>query len=717
MTTIKTSFLFLLTFFCFTLFAQDLDQLLQTGFAEGITVDLKEPILVDGVLSTDHGGVVTGPTLRIQAQHMRYTRQLNGQAFLHTIEAEGQLIVEFGEYVFTGEKLFYDFQKKEGTIFKGITRAEPWFLGGAEIHLLPEGDYLIYDGYVTTSENKIPDWRVQAQQIHIIEDEYLEAQHVKLLFKEYPVLWVPSLKTNLDTIFDSPIRYRFKWGGRQGPRFGLTYELLSWENWKIFFRFDYRFTRGPGGGLELYYHSPDHLTQFESVNYISKDSSIFSIHEKLRYRFEGAFRKLFEDRKSSILLTYDKVSDIDLTTVYYDRDFYFQPSKRTQLLARHQEEDWIGEFYSRVRVNNFQTVKQELPTVSLNVRPFTFGRTGVISENWARVSYLDFKYSHHLEHVHDYSATRFEYRPSLYRPFQLGAMTLTPTIGYTSIFYGNSPHQDSQYLFTAFCQVDAKTQFYRHFCSIKHVVEPYVSYQYYSYPTSTPHDHFIFDINDGWYRLNMLTVGAKNYLYAKSTEATISRLVFTHVYAHAFFNAKAYKTTIPKIYGQLVLFPIPTIRHTIDTAWDLEHGELDHLNFRTEWTWSKDFAISAELRHRDRFAWRKADPDNFFIEFFRTEQQLKHSPLSDRRDTFLLNFFYRFHPNWATEVAIRKGWNRLKEPSYTEYEVDLLTTIQTAWHLRISYQHTENDDRVALYMNVGLKHPDTKKNSPVTYYD
>jgi hypothetical protein len=35
----------------------------------------------------------------------------------------------------------------------------------------------------------------------------------------------------------------------------------------------------------------------------------------------------------------------------------------------------------------------------------------------------------------------------------------------------------------------------------------------------------------------------------------------------------------------------------------------------------------------------------------------------------------------------------------------VLTTIQTAWHVRFSFQHQENDTRFATYLNVGLSKP------------
>ncbi len=147
------------------------------------------------------------------------------------------------------------------------------------------------------------------------------------------------------------------------------------------------------------------------------------------------------------------------------------------------------------------------------------------------------------------------------------------------------------------------------------------------------------------------------------------------------------------------------MRHLINTAWDFEHNQLDHLNVRSEWTLHKDFAIAWEYRHRSTWCWRKVDPDNFFLEAYHNQNHLHHSTESDRRDTILTHFYYRFRPNWSCEFVSRQGWNRRHEPKYFEFEVNLFTTIQTAWHLQLSYQHQENEDRVAVYLNVGLKRP------------
>lgn len=707
------SLLFLLLFHCIPFFSahsQEIKKILQKGIQEEVTVDLREPLYTDGILSTDKGGVITAAEIRIQAMHLKYTRKVIDQKQVWTIEGEGDLIVEFGEYVFVGDKLVYDFTAKEGVIYQGKTVIEPWVFGGERFELRSDGSYLIYHGYVTTSEKDIPEWGIYSNLVEVEGEQYIKAEKVHVKISQFTVLWIPSFRANLDSIFDNPIRYRFRWGGRQGPRFGLTYEIFSWEHWKTFVRFDYRLTRGPGGGIETRYRSEDRKTEFHSINYLAKDSSILRPHEKARFRLEGAFRKLMDEDKTSILLTYDKISDRDMPSSYYDRDFDFDTAERTQLLVRRQEDNWIGNFYTRVRVNSFQTVKQELPTFEADFKPFVLRNTGIIFENRARASYLNFEYSKYLKHVHNYSSTRFQYFPTIYRPFTFDRFcTLTPEVGMEAIFYGNSPKENPQWLTQGKAGLNLETQLYKHYGTFKHIINPYASYYYYTSPNSSPHQHYIFDITDGWTRLNYLSLGIHNLFFSKHCHTQFERIVSADFYTFAFFHTHKIRQVIPRLYSSFNFQTLPTLNHTLDLGWNLEHKQIDFLNFRTEWTYNDDFAIAAEYRHRGPYWWRKVDRENFFLDMFHSEKQLKHSALSDRCETLLVHFFYRFHPNWACELTSRQGWNRKKEPSYLEFEFDVLTTIQTAWNLRFSYQHQENDDRIAMYLNVGLKRPSFNK--------
>ncbi len=689
------------------LYSDVAEDFLKGVFTEGITVDLSEPTMCEGVLTTETGGVINGPGIRIQARKLSYTRKKQDGQPLITIKAEEDLMVEFGDTTFVGSCLEYDFQTGSGVLYEGCTSHEPWFIGGKWIKLCSDGSYIIHDAFVTTSESCDADWMLTAEKT-TLQGKLLEANDVRFHISRMPLLWLPSYKIDLDAIYDDPISYSVGWGGREGPRFGMRYEVFSWNRLKTFLRLDYRLNRGPGGGIETSYRSADHKTMLETINYMARDSSIFIKHERFRYRFQGAFSTAFDHDKTTLDLTYDKLSDKDMATDYLEQSLDLEIDGRTQLDIRRQERNWIGNLMTRVRVNSFETVKQQLPTFRSNWRPFQLGSTGIISENQMTASYLNFVYATHQPHVHNYDSSRVQFSPRLYRPFHYGSLIITPQAGGEVVFYGNTPHAGKRWLFLGLFETDANIPFYRFYGNKKHVVTPYARYQYYTFPTISPKEHYIFDIEDGLYRYDRLRFGATQSLYFKDCDGNISRYLYADLYANAFFDTRTLPPIVPKTYADIVFRFTPTLKHTLCTAWDFWKHKLDHINFRTEWTVSTDFAISAEYRHRSPYAWRKANQDNFILESFRCENRLHHSQLSDRRDTALLHFFYRFNPRWALEFESRHGWNRKHsgKTRFNEVEIDLHANLGSATKIKFAYQHNEAEDRIALYFSVGLARPD-----------
>lgn len=699
---------YLLGFFCVQLYCeqpQTADDE-ESPFAKGIHVDLKDPIYCSGVITTEKGGVVTGPDLRIQAMSITYVRKMEDGVPMYTIAAEGNLMLEFGDYVFVGDRLEFDFQAHTGIIYNGRTMAEPWFFGGSLVFLCADGSYILQEGFVTTSENYNPDWAIVSEYAELSDDYMLRAKNIKLKILKLPVFWLPSFCANLNTIFDSPIRYTVKWGSRQGHRIGLVYELFSWNRLKTFLRLDYRLKRGLGGGIETRYLSADHKTSFQAINYAARDSSIIHPGQRLRYRFLGIGDTLLMDDKISVHLSYDKISDIDMPTDYNDRGLDLGIAGRTELLIRRQETQWISNLVTHVRINNFQTIKQELPTFATSWHPFELGSTGIIADNMFKISYLDFSYGNNQLNVHDYSSTRLELTPLFYRTISSGCLNVTPEVGGVLIAYGNSPEDSAKWLTLGKFGCNFNTQFWRHFYNYKHVVRPYADYSYYTMPTVSPNDHYIFDIDDGWFRLNMVRFGTLQSLFHKHPDGCITRRLYADIWANAFFDTKTIPAVIPKVYANVIFNSFSFLRHCLHTGWDFQNRQLDHYNVRTEWTVSDDIAVAAEYRHRSPFDWRKADHTNFILDSFLSISELRHSQLSDRRDTLLFHLFYRFHPNWAFEFESRHGWNRTTEPAYNEFEIDLLGTLPSAWNLKLSYQHREDDDRVSIYMSIGIKRPD-----------
>lgn len=693
-----------LIFFCIAiLFLGNLNALDQEP--EGLIIDLKDPSLINGVLSTESGGVIQGLDMRIQAQTLVYTKTSD----VCSIHASGELILEFGGYYFIGESLEYDFLTHEGIIYNARTGISPWYFGGEIIQLHADKSFTLYNGFVTTSESLDTDWEITLKTAHLINRRFLAAKDIKVNIHAVPVLWLPSLHTDLNAIFDSPIRYSFKWGNHQGARASMVYEVFSWDRFKTFARLDYRIQRGFGGGIETYYRSESGKEIFNTINYAANDNSLSNRHEKFRFRFQGLYHNLVWNDRVSIDLTWDKLSDIDMATDYNDRGLELDTAGRTELVIRKQEDNRIERFITYVRINPFQSVDQELPTFEVSFKPLSIGDTGIISTSLLRTSYLDFAYANDVLHVHDYRSSRLEYRQAFYRTFPLYYLTATPKTGFTGIYYGDSQQGTSKALTAAWFGLDLKTGFYKNRGSFRHVIEPYIRFYYLTSPTVTPSHHYIFDIEDGYFQANQTRIGITNQIFFKNAYGCLSRPLFIDLFTYAFYDLPAIGKTIPKGYLTLSSLPFSTIRYTVETAWDFQHSQLDFFNFRTEWTAAENLALRIEYRHRSPYYWRKADPTNFILDAYRNQNELLHSSVSDRRDTLLANLFYQFTPNWGFLFEMRHGWNRKHEPSYTEFETDLFLKLPSAWNLKLSYQHKEDDDRIAVYFTIGLHKPNFNK--------
>ena len=694
----------------------------ESSFPQGITVDLHSPTFEDGVLSTETGGVIKAPDLRIQARTLIYTRKMVDNEAACKLYAEKELILEFGEYYFIGEAIEYDFQTREGIMYRARTGIEPWFFGGETVLLHADGSFTLYDGYLTTSESEDFDWEITTDEAHLQDKQFLNARDVRFKIFSTTLLWLPGLKTNLDTIFDAPIRYYFKWGGRKGTRCSMIYEIFAWNRFKLFARLDLRLKRGLGGGFETYYGSEDCREIFNTINYVAHDNSLSNPHEKLRYRFQGLYHNQVWDDRITVDLSWDKLSDKDMATDYNDRGLELDIAQRTELLVRRQEENHIAQLVTSVRINSFQSLMQELPTIKVSWRPQNLGDTGIISSSLFKASYLDFSYANNIIDANDYHSSRIEFRQLFYRPIPLHTFTLTPDCGFLGIYYSNSPEHSGRFLALAQVSADMRTSFSRTYGDWKHVIEPYSRFLYLTAPTVSPNEHYIFDIEDGWHQSNTLRLGVQNHLFFRHSSGCLTRPLYIDLFAYGFFDTPTIGTFLPKSYLELTWLATPTVRHTLETAWDFQHGTLDHFNFRTDWTATSQLAIGAEYRHRSRWAWRKSDYTNFILDAFRSEKELLHSSLSDPRDTLLTRLFYQFNPNWAFLFEMRTGWNhrheskkeeerkhKKHEPAYLEFETDLLVTLPSAWNMKISYQHRENDDRVALYFSLGLSRPNQSK--------
>lgn len=669
----------------------------ESMLVQGLEVQLKDPTYSDGILSTDQGGIVTAPGIRLQAQKIKYIHRNTSQGREIKILAEGDLLVEYEGQYLAGESLEYDCIEHKGVLQEGRTQEGIWFVGGKKIELKPDGGLVIHDAFVTTSESQENLWGIHAQSVNILPSHRIQAKEIRLDFFQIPVLWLPSFKTSTKFVSDPPIRYRLIWDRSLGPRATIRYRVLSKNNLDLFARLDYRLDKGFGGAIESEYESDSGRTTCVTRSYAAHDKVVFDESTYHRYRLQGLFTHLSEDEKTTARLSYDKFSDLKMISDFASSDFEINTQKRTEFRLRHQEESFYGSFIIEPRLNTFESVNQKLPFAKIGVKPFALGSTEIFSENSVTAGYLDYVYASDLLHKYpslkETHSARLGMRNRLYRPSFFGPLYIEPTVGLYSFLYSNNQNGNSVGQCALTYGGKISSPFRKNYGTWRHLVEPYCYYQGMSRPVASLSDHYVFLLEDGLYQINSLQVGCRN-----GFSTSFNRLLFD-IYAYHFFFSDTLTGTFPKAY-LLTTWDAPSFRLENHTCWNFEEGLLDFCNFLGEFTANANLAFILEFRHRSRFDWRKANHENFLVDMARTIDELLESPLSDGRNTFLAQAQIKLSPKWSCRFGSHYGWGRATEPAYSSFKIDTTTLLSCRWQLKFSYMHTTNDDRFAMQVQL-----------------
>ncbi len=658
-----------------------------------LTVDLRNPSFSDGVLITSEGGVIKNNDLRIQAKNIRYTKKKEQGRETHQIEAENDLMVIYKNRVFVGQKLKYDFMQKQGVIYQGKTYISPWYLGGDEIELKADGQYIIKEVSITTCESSNSAWDIYAQKIKVEKRDLLAAEKVRLRIFKAAALWLPSFKINMKSFLSKPIiRYKIDIDKPFSPRISLRYQIYSWRDFALFIRGDYRLAKSGGGALETEYFPEHKRSSFVTKNYVARDLVPNDPHNRKRYRFQGAYHGISENKKTSVDLTWDKYSDIEMPADFKSADFEINTAKKTELNVRNQKKKIISILHAQHRANPFNTLKQDLPSLFSHIHPFKWPQLGLSFSNWLKIAYLDYAYSDKLKsELFEFKALRAQFYEEILRKIDLKALSLTPYVGVTGLFYSDSPSSEVKPQGTFFYGCTLKSSFYRDFTNHQHLMIPYAKYEGYSKPLTKNEDVYIFSIADGFHRLDLVKIGLKNSLISLR-ENKFSPVFEFDLYSQAFLHKSVPMISFPKGYWDLRLL-LSSFSLINQNAWNIEHNQFDYAKLRLGWTASEDLALSVEYRYRSQYAWRKAAEDNFILDITRNEKILLESPVSDRRHVILSRLYCNVTPYVSFEWQSHHGFGRKGEPPYNEFEMNFFVKLATAWKIKLGWQHTKTDNR------------------------
>lgn len=681
-------------------------ELIENICSQELEIYLEDPVFKDGVLLTKDGGRLAGKGVYLQADKIEYLKKDETGAKAEILKASGNILFIYHDHVMTGDSIEYNFLSEFGTVTNGVMFNDPWFVGGETIELHPEGQVRIIDAYATMGSQREDSWEMQSRLLDFIGNDIVHAQDVTFQFIKIPFFWLPSARITSNGFLDS-LSYRLRLNGLQGTSLTVSYPLYESEIFRAKSYISYNFKRGPGFGLDTRLQDRNKQRQFKTTNYFAKDISRTDKDRTNRYRFYGRYKDQLTHPCFHLEATYDRVSDSDLASDYEFLSIDHHYTEKTRAAIYYANPWSKARLQSTLRINDFETIKQELPSLTWNVYPIPIGPTSLLFQNRARIEYLDQQFASTAINASDFHSSRIILQPELFYPIQSCGFTITPSIGANIRHYSNSPMDGSKGAAQGIAKLDLSTRFIGTHGDVSHLMEPYINYTFSTPTNSSPDERYVFDYLDGFSRDHSLTYGLRNS-WNNSSKPCQTNWVTAHIYAHQFINKNDDLQSIPWIFGKFSWKSSLSTLQKLHTGWDIDRSKLLFLNARSEATLSRDLAIAGEFRTRSPHYWRKLNHRNYTLETYRSTTDLLSS-LSDHRNIFLLDLFYRLNSFVNIQLSARSGrdknsfdlHNNPKSRTYfTEYSIAINTLLKEFIELKFVFARSEQDSRFGLSLRL-----------------
>ena len=668
-------------------------------FGDGLDIQLQEAVYGDGTIKTEKGGIIKAKGLFLQAKAIEYTRTGEDKDFVHTISASGDLFVTYKGRSYKGDRAVLDLATGALTVWNGVMQSGIYYIGGSYIVIGGDGQGTLSDAYITTSENERSDWTIAAKTATITKSSELKVNDATFYLAKAPLFWFPYFSTDLIRSDGDPLRYRVRWGGSEGMRFGIS-SLFRTGQLKNRALLDYSVRYGLGAGVRSIYRNPDSQARFDALNYIAQGKG--RTWDSARYRAEGCYRDYFIEPNLKLVAMYDKLSDRRMKQDFADHAVSDVRAGLTQATFWREESNWKGSLNGRVRVNDFQTVKQELPFLEFNQRPFPLWGSRYVLKNTFSAGYLNYVYAHHTPHVHNFASSRTEIAQNLFATFRPSPLTITPTAGYRLIQYSDSPQHDSKLQAIGVVGITAKTRLVHSGAFGQQILEPYAQESTITKPPVRANKTYIFDIEDGWAQLNQVRLGARHNWYLPFSSNGFTPKMLSDLFIRQFFATRHISS---KLYGVGLVSTLDAtakVSYKLDTEWDTRHNRLDHINVAMRQTLSRTLALVLEWRQRSAYAWRKLDMENFVVEAVRSPHRLRHSEMSDRRQTALAALCWSPTRTLDIDCTAYCGFRHVHPRRYTNYELNVTTLVRGALRVTVSFFHRPGGPTNGFYVTCAL---------------
>jgi len=220
-----------------------------------------------GVYVAEGDVVISKEDQFLYAQKARYNMKTG------IARVSGNIRLETGADIITGERGFFDLRTKTGEIIDGnlFLRENNFHLSGKVLKKIAENTYVVKDCAVTTCDGPNPDWTITGSEVKVTVEGYGTIKHSAFRVRGLPVLYMPYM------IFPAKVKRQT---GLLPPRMG--YSTLN------------------GGDFEI----PFFWAISDQI-----DATLYSRYMTQRGYMQGAEFRYLADESSKGVLEFDILSD------------------------------------------------------------------------------------------------------------------------------------------------------------------------------------------------------------------------------------------------------------------------------------------------------------------------------------------------------------------------------------------------------------------------
>lgn len=455
----------------------------------------------------------------------------------------GNVRIEHPEGVLTGDYIMYDLTNKKAQILEADVEAFPWFGQAKDTSKVSDNEYLLKKGCISTCDLDHPHYRIAAEEIQVFPDDKVIAKNAVVYLGKVPVLWFPYY---YHPIIQSRAKVQFIPG--QSSDWGY-FILSAWRFYikgssKVDLLLDYRTKKGFAEGANFYYDLDDFglsglgeglfrayfIQQNESGTYDPTPFRDEGIEPELRKRFQWTHRIDF-DPQTVAMLEFNKLSD-----EYVIKDYYYDEYEENNWTAQNYlsiitaQPNFSLEIELKKRFNDFYTVTQKLPEISLNIPEQSLWGVPLYYKSETSGTMFDKEYAFGSNAPE--SVERFDTFHQLSYAFELGFLNITPYGNFRETIYSKNKWGEKGISRAAIGGgVDVFARFHRTFDintnwggldinGIRHIVVPKVEYFHTPQPTVDKDSLFQMDDIDSIGKENGILLSLENKLQTKRNTGT-----------------------------------------------------------------------------------------------------------------------------------------------------------------------------------------------------